>query len=109
MNRLTTFFLGFLVTVVPCFSQGMTSEDWYRLNRITDVQLAPDGKTIAYVMTRTDRETQKNVAHIWIVAFDGRTEPKLFTTGFPAESHPRYSPDGQHIAFIASKAENERP
>ena len=85
MRRLILF-ITCLVSAIPAFSQGMTSEDWYRLNRITDVQLAPDPKTIAYVMTRADRETQKNVGHIWIVPFDGRTEPRLFTTGFPAET-----------------------
>src|ERR1051326_4430879 len=91
MKRLILLSTWLFVTALQAFSQGMTSEDWYRLNRITDVQLSPDGKTIVYVSTHADRETQKNVAHIWIVAFDGRTEPRLFTSGFPAESHPRYS------------------
>src|SRR5215831_4292563 len=109
MKRSILLSIVLLFAAVYSFSQGLTSDDWYRLNRVSDVQLAPDGKTIVYVNTRAERETQRNVAHIWTVAFDGRTEPHLFTTGFPAENHPRYSPDGQRLAFIASKGENERP
>src|SRR5215467_10538216 len=108
MKRLVLLSFFLLFTAIQSPSQGMLSEDWYRLNRITDVQLAPDAKTITYVMTRAERDTQRNVGHVWIVGFDGRAEPHLFTTGFPSESHPRYSPDGQRIAFIASKGENER-
>src|SRR6185503_5999701 len=70
---------------------------------------APDGKTILYVQTRTDRETQKNVAHSWIVASDGRSDPKLFTSGFSGEAQPRFSPEVTRVAFVASKGEGERP
>jgi dipeptidyl aminopeptidase/acylaminoacyl peptidase/uncharacterized Ntn-hydrolase superfamily protein len=87
----------------------ITTDDWYRLNRVSDVQFAPNGKTIAFVMTRADREMQKNVSHVYVVAADGRSEPRMLVKGFPAESHPRWSPDGQEIAFTAAKNDGDRP
>ena len=40
---------------VSVFGQGMTTDDWYRLNRVSDVQFAPDGKTILYVPGQRQR------------------------------------------------------
>jgi dipeptidyl aminopeptidase/acylaminoacyl peptidase len=108
MKRFLMVSLFVLTVGAPLFAQ-LSTDDWYRLNRLSDVQFAPDGKTITYVQTRADRESQKNTSHIWIVASDGRGEPRMLLKDFPAESRPRYSPDGQRIAFVASKSEAERP
>jgi dipeptidyl aminopeptidase/acylaminoacyl peptidase len=85
------------------------TDDWYRLNRVSDVQFAPNARSLSYVLTRADRETQKHDGHIWIVAADGRSDPRPLTTGFSGESHPRFSPDGTRLAFIASREASERP
>src|SRR5215471_14925926 len=106
MKRTILLFICIATASLASFAQ-ITTDDWYRLNRVSDVQFAPDAKTITYVQARADRETQKNIAHIWIIATDGRGESRMLVKDFPAESHPRYSPDGQRIAFIASKGENE--
>jgi len=108
MKRLLLVLAGFAILSGFAFSQGMTTDDWYRLNRVSDVQFAPDGKTLAYVQTRADRETQKNVSHIYLVASDGRTAARLFVSGMSGESRPRWSPDGRRLAFVANR-ENERP
>src|SRR5262245_20387156 len=109
MNRILLTLACIACLSIGAFSQGLTTDDWYRLNRVSDVQFAPDGKSIAYVVTRADRETQKNVARIWVVASDGRSDPRLFISGFTTESRPRWSADSRRIAFVGTRAENERP
>src|SRR5262245_42532927 len=78
-----------LLIAAPCaFAQGMRTDDWYRLNRVSDVQFAPDGKTLLYVSTRANRETQRHDSQIWLIAADGRSDAKLLTTGFVSMSQP---------------------
>src|SRR5205809_3118364 len=67
MKRVMSIVVYLVLLSMPALAQ-LTSDDWYRLNRVSDVQFAPDGKTIAYVVTRADRETQRNISHIWIIA-----------------------------------------
>lgn len=108
MARIVWVLVCLVLMSGPVFSQGMTTEDWYRLNRVSDVQFAPDGKTIAFVMTRAERDKAKNVFHIYLVAPDGRSDPRVFASGPNGESRPRWSPDGQRLAFLSSRGENER-
>ena len=71
-------------------------------------QWAPDGKWIAYVMSRngsqessyTDISEDRN-SDIYVVAADGGT-PRQLTTNPGADSNPQWSPDGKWIAYVAS-------
>ncbi len=107
MKRVLFSFVLMVCLTVTAFSQGMQLDDWYRLDRLSDVQFAPDGQTIAFVVTRADRDEQRNMSHVWLVAADGKSEPYPFTTGSRSETRPRWSPDGKQLAFVTSRAENE--
>jgi dipeptidyl aminopeptidase/acylaminoacyl peptidase len=87
----------------------MRSDDWYRLNRVSDVQFAPDARSLVYVSTRANRDTQRHDSQIWFIAADGRGDARLLTPGFVSMSQPRFSLDGTQIAFVGAKEPNERP
>ncbi len=80
----------------------MTFDDLMKVQRISDPQVSPDGRWIAYVQGTVDFEANKVVKHIWLVRAEGG-EPKQLTAGNGSDSRPRWSPDGESIAFISAR------
>ena len=70
----------------------------------SDPQLHPDGTRIAFVVSRMNFDDDRYDRQIWL--WDG-AEARPFTHG-PADSRPRWSPDGESLAFLrASGKEGE--
>ena len=80
----------------------MTIDDLIGAIRISDPQLAPDGRSVAFVRTVTDLKTGARNADIWMVSTDGRGEPKELIAGDKSENTPRFSADGK-LAFISTR------
>ncbi len=80
----------------------IVGEDLFRLHIVSDVQLSPDGRTAAYVVTRLDREADDYRAAIWIASLAGGT-PRQLTAGTARDGSPRWSPDGHQIAFVSNR------
>jgi dipeptidyl aminopeptidase/acylaminoacyl peptidase len=83
--------------------RAMTINDLLTAIRISDPQLSPDGRIVAFVRTTTDPESGRRNGDIWRVAADGSGEAKELIGGDKTENTPRYSPDGKRIAFIATR------
>lgn len=99
-------FISILVFAGIAFGQQrrpVTPEDAFRIKAISDPQLSPDGKLVAYVVTTADFAKNKRNSEIWIVPSDGSAEPKPLVAGIPARS-PRWSPDGKWLGFISNSA-----
>ena len=77
-------------------------EDLARVQRISDPQVSPDGKWIAYVVGVVDLEANKTNNHIWICSVDGG-EVRQLTRGEASDTRPRWSPDGKSLAFISAR------
>ena len=75
------------------------AEDLYRLKAIGDMDLSPDGRRVALVVTEADEEADRQSSSIWVVNVDGSTPPRRFTDG-PGDTSPRWSPDGKRLAYI---------
>ena len=82
----------------------MTIQDLLGAARVTDPQLSPDGKLVAFVRTTTDLASGKRNADIWIVPADGSATPRLLIGGDGSENTPRWDPDGSHLAFLSTRA-----
>ena len=76
-------------------------DDMIAMHRLSDPQISPDGKWVAYVVSTPDVEANHSVSNIWIVPAEGGTERELTRGG--SDSRPRWSPDGKQIAFISSR------
>src|SRR5690349_16117452 len=93
-----------LSAAAPAFAaRPMTIQDLLAAVRVSDPQLAPDGRQVAFVRTATDVATGKRNADIWIVAADGSSAPKLLIGGDKTENTPRWAPDGRHLAFLSNR------
>ena len=82
------------------------SEDLYRFELISNLQISPNGKTVIYALQRVDKKTEKKYSNLWIVSTDHGT-PRQFTFGDQVDHMPRWSPDGKQILFLSNR-ENEK-
>ncbi|HCO03296.1 MAG TPA: peptidase, partial [Actinobacteria bacterium] len=74
--------------------KGMQPEDVFELTGVSDPRVSPDGRTVAYVVWRIDKETNAYPSAIWTRAVDGTGEPRRLTSGEHRDIEPRWSPDG---------------
>jgi dipeptidyl aminopeptidase/acylaminoacyl peptidase len=74
--------------------------DVFDLEWASDVQIAPDGETVAYVRNGMSIMRDRREGRIWTVRADGSRHRKL-TGADQGESSPRWSPDGTRLAFVS--------
>ncbi|PYN42807.1 MAG: hypothetical protein DMD95_15745 [Candidatus Rokuibacteriota bacterium] len=85
----------------------MVPEDLTRLRFVTDPQLSPDGRRIAFVVTSLSEERDEYLSNIWVVDVAGG-EPRRFTAGPRRDIEPRWSPDGTRLAFLSERAPKDK-
>jgi dipeptidyl aminopeptidase/acylaminoacyl peptidase len=83
--------------------RGITPEDYYAFETLSDPHLSPDGKLVAYVVTTIDQKQNRRNSSIWLAATDGSRAPWQFTTSPQSSNSPRWSPDGQWLAFLSTR------
>ncbi len=82
--------------------QPMTPDDVLSLRQVSDAQLSPDGRWIAYVVSVADLEQNAANTDIWLVAAAGG-EPIQLTRSPKSDAQPRWSPDGKWIGFVSAR------
>ena len=73
-------------------------EDLLKVRRVSDPQVSPDGRQVAFVVGDVDLDGNRVVNQIYLVPVAGGP-PKQLTSGTSSASSPRWSPDGKKIAF----------
>lgn len=71
-----------------------------------DIQLSPDGKWVAYVVSRNDEEKDKGFTQIWMTSDDG-TESVPMTAAYTNATSPRWNPDGTSLAFLGERGDDK--
>ncbi len=98
--------LSFSVDSYAQQARGITPEDYYSFEFVSDPQLSPDGKLVAFVLTKVDRTQNRRNSSIWMAAVDGSRAPWQFTTSPQNSNSPRWSPDGRLLAFLSSRPDS---
>jgi dipeptidyl aminopeptidase/acylaminoacyl peptidase len=84
----------------------LTIEDALRWRIPSSPVLSPDGKRAAYLVSQNDFDKSLVVTHLWWVDTQTRQTRRLTQTEEGA-SAPRWSPDGQWLAFLSARSSGE--
>jgi len=77
-------------------------EDFIALKSVSDPQLSPDGKWVAYTVTTPSLQDNRGISRVWVAeAATGRS--RQLTGGPGSDRQPRWSPDGKTLAFISTR------
>ena len=68
--------------------------------------VSPDGRQVAFVVTRVDMAKNKYYSQVWLAATDGSDAPRPVTGG-ENDGNPTWSPDGRHLAFTSRRSANK--
>ena len=81
----------------------MTIDDLITAVRVSDPQVSPDGRSIAFVRTTTDLASGRRNGDVYVVPADGAAAATALIVGPQTDSSPRFSPDGRTLAFISAR------
>jgi dipeptidyl aminopeptidase/acylaminoacyl peptidase len=82
-------------------NRAITFHDLISMHRLSDPQISPDGKWVAYGVATPDFDANHLVKNIWIVATSGGEARQLTQGG--GDERARWSPDGKRISFLSSR------
>jgi len=85
----------------------MLPQDLTRIRFVSDPQISPDGRTVAFVVTELSEERDEYLSNIWLVPAAGGA-PRRFTTGPRRDTAPRWSPDGTRLAFVSERESGKK-
>jgi dipeptidyl aminopeptidase/acylaminoacyl peptidase len=99
-------FLSLVIASSPAWiasvsqAQGFQSNDLFKFRSVGAVQLAPDGRTVAYTVTMRDRPGRP-YSQLWTMDLATQNATR-FGDGKSAAGDPHWSPDGAWLAYSGS-------
>ena len=107
MKRLATSLMIAVFALVPIAAaqqkdQKFTIDDLLKVRRVGDPQVSPNGQMMAYTITDVDKAANRSLTQIYLVPIGGG-ESRQLTNADRSSSAPRWSPDGEKLAFISAR------
>lgn len=81
--------------------------DMLAMERITDPQVSPDGKRVAFSLRATDLEANKGRNDIWVCNLDG-SNLRNVTGSSGGNSNARWSRDGKSLVFLSTRSGSQQ-
>ncbi|MBX7073950.1 MAG: S9 family peptidase [Pirellulales bacterium] len=91
-----------MVTTTATAKEPLTLDAMFRLARVSDAQISPDSKWVAFVVTTANLEKNSTQSRLWL-APTGEGEPRQLTSTEKHDRHPRWSPDSTQIVFESDR------
>jgi len=80
----------------------LTIDELLKVRRISDPQVSPKGDLVAFTITDMDQAANKGMTQIYLVPLGGG-EVRQLTNDEHSSASPRWSPDGDKLAFISAR------
>src|SRR5258707_12733294 len=84
----------------------LTVEDLWNVRRVGPPSVSPDGKWAVVELTTFDMEKDDSSSNLWLLSTNGNQQKQLTNTS-GKNSGPKWSPDGQWIAFTGKRGNDE--
>src|SRR5436190_17987689 len=105
------FFVSFILLVAsaPAIAQErhFAIDDLLKVRRVGDPQVSPKGDFVAFTITDPDKTANKSTTQIYLVPLSGG-EPRQLTNDEHSSASPRWSPDGEKLAFVSARDGEEQ-
>ena len=88
-------------------SHPLDVESLWQLDRIANVELAPDGSAAVCSVTSYSMHENKARSSLWLLP-TAACEPRRLTAGGEKDGNPAWSPRGDRIAFLAKREQQGR-
>jgi acylaminoacyl-peptidase len=93
--------LWILLAPVLAARQPFATDDLWQWRSAADPQIRPDGQTVVYSEAWNDRTRGTSLANLWLV--EAGSPPRQWTDGAWRDTSPRWSPDGERIAWLSNR------
>ena len=88
-------------------NKAISINDIMKLKSVSDPQISPDGKWIAYISSEFDLKKDKSVAQLWMIPSQGGEAIAMTSKESYSVSDPKWSPDNKYLTFLAAKTEEK--
>ncbi len=109
IRLLVTIALGALVASLGNAAderRALRVDDLSALKRVSAPRISPDGSRVAYAVAEVDARADVSRSDLWIARWDGSETVRLTAT--PQSEHaPRWSPNGERLAFLSPGSDPE--
>jgi dipeptidyl aminopeptidase/acylaminoacyl peptidase len=103
MRSLLVAWISLASAVAWTQTHPFSVNDMLAMDRISDPQVSPDGRTVVFVVRKTDLEANRGRTDLWLVGSDGKGLRQL--TSHPEnDDNPRWSPDGKTVWFVSGRS-----
>src|SRR5712671_8017526 len=111
MNRRTATLSLLLITITSAIlvagsTRVPTIDDLLTIKSVGGTQISPDGKLVAYTVGYGDFKQDAFINQIWLAQAESGQSFQL-TRGDRSSTNPRWSPDGQWLAFLSNRQEDK--